>query len=47
MAIDIVTVIFIASIAGLLYLSALYTELRPRRRLHSSVKRRRSRCLPN
>jgi hypothetical protein len=41
MAIDIVTAVFIASIAGVLYLSTLSMELRPCRRLHSSVKRRR------
>lgn len=41
MAIDIVTAIFIASIAGVIYLSTLCTDLRPCRRLHSSVKRRR------
>jgi hypothetical protein len=41
MAIDIVTAIFIASIAGVLYLSTLCIEHRPCRHLHSSVKRRR------
>lgn len=41
MAIDIVTAIFIASIAGVLYLSTLCMELRPCRRVHSSLKRRR------
>jgi hypothetical protein len=41
MAIDIVTAIFIASVAGGIYLSTLWVDLRPCRRLRSSAKQRR------